>query len=75
VEYLQNHRARAVEMRLKLAHILLTAVNRPAQALQVLSKLPSERLSAGERETFSKLVSHAQSRKLTKPSEPPVENW
>ncbi len=75
VDYLECHTSKAAPIRLKLAHVLLEVERRPAQALQVLSKLKLGQLTPEQQETFNRLVAHARARKQTQPKEPPLEDW
>jgi membrane associated rhomboid family serine protease len=75
VEYLRYHTSKAVAVRLKLAHILLEAEKRPAQAIQVLSKLKADGLSQTDRDAYTRLVAHAKQRRQVDRDQQPVEDW
>ncbi len=75
VEYLREHDQHAIEVRLKLALILVEKEERPVQALRVLAKIRAETLTTKQRELYSRLQRKAERLKRDNPYEPVADDW
>ncbi len=63
VDYIRQFPERSVRIRLKLAQILIASERRPMKAIEVLSKVSPEALSADLQATRQKLLSRAEQMK------------
>ena len=75
VEYLQTYRERTVAVRLALAEVLISHMQRPGQALAVLDKLAATHLDAGQRQVCDALYAKAQEAYQRDPYEVAPEDW
>lgn len=75
VEYLQTYQARETQVRLRLAQILLTNEDRPAQALHVLQTMNEALLEPGQADLVTKLRNKAQRRREEGVIETEVDDW
>ncbi|MGA2061143.1 MAG: hypothetical protein ABSG67_11725, partial [Thermoguttaceae bacterium] len=60
VEYIAKHPLKAALVRLKLAQILVTVENRPAQALKQMAQIDAAALDARQRDFLEKLRAKAE---------------
>jgi hypothetical protein len=75
VEYLRRGGQREVQVRLKLAQILLQYENRPQQALAVLKKVEISSMTEKQRDVFERLQAKAQEMCEEDPYELAGEDW
>lgn len=75
VEYLHRFHDREIPLRLKLAQILVLEQQRPAQAIQVLSKLNEALLDDESAQMVHKIRQKALALQKSGIPEPPPENW
>lgn len=75
VEYLRTYSQRAVPVRLALAQICVDQLQRPGQALAVLSKLNGSPLDATQRQVLDSLLAKAQTAYERDPYEVAPEDW
>ena len=75
VEYLRHKREHEIQVRLKLAHILIEKENRPGQALKVMSKIAPQQLSENQRNLLKRLKQKAQKLAAEDPYEVVDEDW
>jgi membrane associated rhomboid family serine protease len=75
VEYLRTYAERTVAVRLALAEVLTSHLQRPGQAMAVLDKLDGARLDAAQRQVFETLYAKAQTAYERDPYEVAPEDW
>jgi len=75
VEYLRTFTTRRVQIRLRLAHVLIDVERRPRQAHRVLNKLDPALLAERDQQTLVKLQAKAEKLKVAVPEETPREDW
>ncbi len=75
VEYLRTYHRRALEVRLKLALILVEKEGRPVQALRVLAKIQAETLTSKQRELYLRLQRKAERLARDNPYEVAADDW
>ncbi|HZL91476.1 MAG TPA: hypothetical protein VFB96_24115, partial [Pirellulaceae bacterium] len=75
VEYLRTYSERIVPVRLALAEVLTSHLQRPGQALAVLDKIDGAWLDATQRQVFEALYAKAQAAYEKDPYEVAPEDW
>ena len=75
VEYLRTYSERTVAVRLALAEVLTSHLQRPGQALAVLDKIDGAKLDAAQRQVFEALYAKAQAAFERDPYEVAPEDW
>jgi len=75
VEYLRTPRPREPAVRLALAQILIEQLDRPKQALKVLSRLDSGTLTPAQQSSLSKLQERATRASEEDPFEVAADDW
>jgi hypothetical protein len=75
VEYLKTRTERAAVIRLALAQLLIEHLQRPGQALRVLTKLDPRELAPAQQATLQKIRLRAQKDAEEDPYEVAAEDW
>ena len=75
VEYLESYHKHEAQVRLKLAHVLMDAEHRPAQALSVLQRLNPGLIDDAEAEQLQRLESRAKALQQRYPHDVADEDW
>lgn len=76
IEYLRDNPAeQTADVRIVLAHRMITAADRPRQGLKLLAPLQDEHLSDAQKQKRAKLMQLAAARKQEIEFEEPTEDW